>query len=230
MFDARLLKAICFAAEKHKFQRRKDAEETPYINHPLGVALILVNDGDIEDVVTLMAAVLHDTVEDTDCSFEEIEKEFGPAVASIVREVTDDKSLAKEERKRLQVVHAPKKSKEAKLVKLADKIYNLRDLKRCIPVGWTDDRVMYDSHFTLGNTLSGRNPSLMAAKRCRQNLMQFFKISIRHNVNKMTALLAVKIIFGRFPMENNDEEIENAVMQLLQSLNIQSLPKVIGSS
>ena len=79
-----------------------------------------------EDV--LIAALLHDTVEDTDSSFGELEQHFGQSVASIVREVTDDKALAKDERKRLQVGHAADLSRKAKLVKLADKICNLRDI------------------------------------------------------------------------------------------------------
>lgn len=83
----------------------------------------------------LQAALLHDTVEDTDTSPAELEAKFGPIVARIVQEVTDDKSLPKQERKRQQVEHAPHCSRQAKLVKLADKLYNLRDLNRCTPVG-----------------------------------------------------------------------------------------------
>ena len=135
-----MLKGACFAAEKHKDQRRKDAEETPYINHPLGVALILTQCG-VTDVDVLVAAMLHDTVEDTNTTLEEIAKAFNPKIASIVAEVTDDKNLPKQERKNIQVVNAPKKTKEAKLVKMADKIYNLRDLQRATPTGWTTERV-----------------------------------------------------------------------------------------
>ncbi|XP_033108566.1 guanosine-3',5'-bis(diphosphate) 3'-pyrophosphohydrolase MESH1-like, partial [Anneissia japonica] len=91
------------------------------------------------------AALLHDTVEDTDTTFEEIEAAFGTEVKSIVAEVTDDKSLPKMERKRLQIENAPKKSMKAKLVKLADKLYNLRDLERSTPKGWTRERV--DDYF-----------------------------------------------------------------------------------
>lgn len=84
-----------------------------------------------------MAAILHDTVEDTDTSFDEIEEHFGKTIRDIVAEVTDDKSKPKQERKRLQIVHAKGSSNEAKLVKLADKLYNLRDLERATPDGWT---------------------------------------------------------------------------------------------
>lgn len=136
-----LLQTCCFAAEKHKNQRRRDPESTPYINHPLGVAKILVEAG-VHNLHTLQAAILHDTVEDTETSFEELEATFGKEVCSIVKEVTDDKDLSKEERKRLQVENAPHKSFEAKLVKLADKIYNLRDLQRALPAGWTQQRSM----------------------------------------------------------------------------------------
>lgn len=84
-----------------------------------------------------MAAILHDTVEDTDTTFDEIEEHFGKTIRDIVAEVTDDKSKPKQERKRLQILHAKGSSHEAKLVKLADKLYNLRDLERTTPDGWT---------------------------------------------------------------------------------------------
>ncbi len=129
-----------FAAEKHKFQRRK-ADGTPYINHPIGVALILEEEGDIHDQDILEAALLHDTIEDTDTTLEELIKNFGPKVAGIVSEVTDDKSLAKGKRKREQIRHIPHVSKEAKLVKLADKLYNCRDLLRLTPPDWDVKRV-----------------------------------------------------------------------------------------
>ena len=99
----RLVAATDFAARKHKDQRRKDSEQTPYINHPIGVAQILSKEGSVTDVDVLIGALLHDTVEDTECSFEEIEEQFGSRVRSIVAEVTDDKNLEKMERKRLQV-------------------------------------------------------------------------------------------------------------------------------
>ncbi|XP_003969658.1 guanosine-3',5'-bis(diphosphate) 3'-pyrophosphohydrolase MESH1 [Takifugu rubripes] len=136
-----LLETVHFAAEKHRNQRRKDTEQTPYINHPIGVARILSHEGGVMDVEVLQAALLHDTVEDTDTSIAEIQATFGPVVARIVQEVTDDKSLPKQERKRQQVEHAPHCSPQAKLVKMADKLYNLRDLNRCTPVGWTAERV-----------------------------------------------------------------------------------------
>jgi len=136
-----LLKASNFSAIKHRHERRKDAEGTPYINHPIGVAWILSQEGKVTDLNVLQAALLHDTVEDTDTTFEELEREFGPKVASIVREVTDDKSLGKEKRKQLQVEHAAHASTEAKLVKLADKLYNLRDLLNNPPPRWSVERL-----------------------------------------------------------------------------------------
>ncbi|XP_026825495.1 guanosine-3',5'-bis(diphosphate) 3'-pyrophosphohydrolase MESH1 isoform X1 [Ooceraea biroi] len=138
---ALIIKCVNFAAEKHRNQRRKDVDQTPYINHPLGVANILIQEGKVFDSIVILAAILHDTVEDTDTTFEEIEREFGREVCQVVREVTDDKTLPKAERKRLQVQHAPHLSREAKLVKLADKLYNLRDLERSTPIGWTNERV-----------------------------------------------------------------------------------------
>ncbi|XP_014276417.1 guanosine-3',5'-bis(diphosphate) 3'-pyrophosphohydrolase MESH1 isoform X2 [Halyomorpha halys] len=135
------MKCVNFCAIKHRFQKRKDPEGTPYINHPIGVANILVEEGGITDSDVLMAALLHDTVEDTDTTFDEIEKHFGSKIRGIVCEVTDDKSLPKEARKLMQIEHAPVSSFEAKLVKLADKLYNLRDLQRVTPVGWSEQRV-----------------------------------------------------------------------------------------
>ncbi|XP_072320813.1 guanosine-3',5'-bis(diphosphate) 3'-pyrophosphohydrolase MESH1 [Eucyclogobius newberryi] len=136
-----LLETVNFAAEKHRNQRRKDPDATPYINHPIGVARILSHEAGVTDVCVLQAALLHDTVEDTDTSLQELDTCFGPVVSRIVSEVTDDKTLPKAERKRLQVEHAPHCSPQAKLVKLSDKLYNLRDLDTSTPVGWTEQRV-----------------------------------------------------------------------------------------
>ncbi|XP_052664586.1 guanosine-3',5'-bis(diphosphate) 3'-pyrophosphohydrolase MESH1 [Harpia harpyja] len=138
---ARLLEAADFAAGKHKEQRRKDPEGTPFINHPIAVARILASEAGVTDIVVLQAALLHDTVEDTDTAFSEIEERFGEEVRRVVEEVTDDKALPKAERKRLQIERAPASSPRAKLVKLADKLHNLRDLNRCTPQGWSPQRV-----------------------------------------------------------------------------------------
>lgn len=100
----------------------------------------MTEEGGITDPIVIQAAILHDTIEDTDTTFAEIEQHFGIDVCDIVREVTDDKSLPKAERKRLQIQHASATSERAKLVKLADKLYNLRDLQRCRPDGWTEER------------------------------------------------------------------------------------------
>lgn len=136
---ARLLDAAAFAATKHRKQRRKDVDATPYINHPLDVARILAEAG-VEDVEVLMAAILHDTIEDTRTTAAELDEHFGERVCGLVLEVTDDKNLGKLERKRLQVIKAPVASDAAKMIKMADKIANLRDLK-APPVGWSAARV-----------------------------------------------------------------------------------------
>lgn len=106
-----------------------------------GVAHILTDLGKVTDLAVIQAALLHDTVEDTDTTLDEIKEHFGDEVARIVDEVTDDKSLPKMERKRLQIEHAPHASHKAKLVKLADKLYNLRDLQRATPTGWSNERI-----------------------------------------------------------------------------------------
>lgn len=129
--------AAAFAADKHRDQRRKGVEASPYINHPIAVANVLANEGAVTDVPTLMAALLHDTIEDTRTTAEEILAHFGAETAAVVLEVTDDKTLPQEARKRQQVEHAAGISERAKLVKLADKICNLRDIASSPPTDWT---------------------------------------------------------------------------------------------
>jgi guanosine-3',5'-bis(diphosphate) 3'-pyrophosphohydrolase len=134
------VRALAFAARKHSLQRRKDAEASPYINHPIALVSILAVEAGIDDRATLCAALLHDTLEDTETSTEELIEAFGGEVASLVQEVTDDKRLPKEERKRLQIEHAEHLSAKARLVKLADKIANLRDVADSPPTGWSLER------------------------------------------------------------------------------------------
>jgi len=134
------IKAVAFAAEKHSSQRRKDAEASPYINHPIALANVLANEGGVEDQAVLCAAVLHDTIEDTETTADELTSLFGEEIASIVLEVSDDKSLQKDVRKQKQIEHAAHASKRAKLVKLADKISNLRDIISTPPPNWSVDR------------------------------------------------------------------------------------------
>jgi guanosine-3',5'-bis(diphosphate) 3'-pyrophosphohydrolase len=137
---ALVMQAAAFAADRHRTQRRKDAEASPYINHPLALASLLAGDGGIDDPAVLAAALLHDTVEDTETTLDELAALFGDEVAAIVAEVTDDKSLEPAERKRLQVAKAASKSDRAKLVKLADKICNLRDIAATPPTDWSLER------------------------------------------------------------------------------------------
>jgi guanosine-3',5'-bis(diphosphate) 3'-pyrophosphohydrolase len=134
-----VLRAAAFAAEKHRMQRRKDAESSPYINHPIQLAYILVQEG-IEDSTVLASALLHDTIEDTKTTLDEIEIVFGYEIARIVDECSDDKALTKTERKQAQIEHASKISPKAKLVKLADKIANVSDIDGAPPAGWSLDR------------------------------------------------------------------------------------------
>ena len=128
--------ALAFAAEKHQHQRRKDAKITPYINHPIALVNVLVNEGGVLSWDVLCAALLHDVIEDTETTEKELVEHFGKKIAAIVMELTDDKALPKEERKLRQVQHAPAASHEAKLVKLADKICNLRDILTNPPSDW----------------------------------------------------------------------------------------------
>lgn len=135
------LRTASFAAQKHASQKRLDTAGTPYINHPLEVAhLLSVHYHAAGRADVIVAALLHDTVEDTNTTFAELEELFGVDVTNLVREVTDDKSLEKMERKRLQVEHTAHISHGAKAIKMADKISNLRSIQREIPVGWTHER------------------------------------------------------------------------------------------
>ena len=137
---SKLIEAINFAAKKHRKQKRKGANGEPYINHPLEVLNLLTTVGEVEDFDVLIAAVLHDTIEDTETTKEEIEELFGAEVCQMVLELTDDKSLPKSERKQLQIEHAPHISKGAQQIKLCDKISNIGDISENPPDGWSDKR------------------------------------------------------------------------------------------
>ena len=137
----KLLKALRFSAEKHNDQRRKDAKASPYINHPIQVAEVLWSIGEVRDINLLVASLLHDTIEDTDATPDEIRAAFGEEVLSLVLEVTDDKSLPKAVRKELQVTNAPRKTYKAKMIKLADKISNVGDILTSPPVNWSTERM-----------------------------------------------------------------------------------------
>lgn len=135
-----VLRAAEFAAHKHRDQKRKGTNASPYINHPIDLAKILVEEGGISDANVIAAALLHDTLEDTETSEQELIGRFGESVAGIVAEVTDTKWLQKRARKQLQISKASKSSHEAKLVKIADKIANLRDIIADAPADWSLER------------------------------------------------------------------------------------------
>lgn len=159
-----ILRALAFAAHKHRDQRRKDHHTSPYINHPIALADILVNEGAVTDTTILCAALLHDTLEDTETTAAELEQAFGATVARIVAEVSDDKTLPKAERKRLQIAHAPHLSDAAKRVKLADKIANLRDILDHPPADWSEarKREYFDWAAQVIDGLRGSHPGLEA--------------------------------------------------------------------
>jgi guanosine-3',5'-bis(diphosphate) 3'-pyrophosphohydrolase len=158
----KLLAAIVFASHKHRDQRRKDAAASPYINHPIALANVLANEGGVDDERVLIAAILHDTIEDTETTELELVREFGQEIAGIVMEVTDDKALPKAERKRLQIEHAAAISRRAKLVKLADKICNLRDIASSPPADWGLERKQeyFDWARAVVDGLRGTHPAL----------------------------------------------------------------------
>jgi guanosine-3',5'-bis(diphosphate) 3'-pyrophosphohydrolase len=137
---AKFIEAASFAAKRHRNQKRKGADGEPYINHPLEAANLLANVGKVEDYDVLIAALLHDTIEDTETTKEEITELFGEKVCALVLEVTDDRTLPKPARKQMQIEHAPHLSTGAKLVKLADKISNITDIINNPPHDWSLER------------------------------------------------------------------------------------------
>ena len=141
----KLIRAINFSAVAHRNQRRKDEAKTPYINHPIEVMSMLSVAG-VTDIDTLCAAVLHDTIEDTGVTYEQLDNEFGKAVADIVAECSDNKSLPKEVRKQEQIQHALHASVSAKLVKAGDKLSNLSGLDKTPPSKWSTDEI--NGYFT----------------------------------------------------------------------------------
>ena len=160
-----LARALSFASHKHRDQRRKDVPASPYINHPIALFDHLVNVGGITDTEILCAALLHDTIEDTETTHGELTEEFGVFISGIVAEVTDDKTLPKPERKRHQVDHAPHLSTRARAVKLADKTCNLRDVAENPPRKWSLKRRKdyFDWAKTVIDGLRGDWPVLEAA-------------------------------------------------------------------
>ena len=157
-----VLRAAQFAAHKHKDQRRKDAKATPYINHPIGLAEVLHTDGGVRDPVVIAAALLHDTIEDTETTYDELRGIFGEEVADTVVELTDTKFLGKEARKRLQIAKAGRASERARHVKLADKICNLRDILARPPARWSLSRQQkyFDWAREVVDQVRGVNPRL----------------------------------------------------------------------
>ncbi len=135
-----ILRALEFAARKHRDQRRKGVAAEPYVNHLAEVTRLLAEATGGQDPVLLMAGLLHDTIEDTATTHEELAREFGSEVADLVAEVTDDKSLPQKERKRRQIDRASQASPRARLLKLADKTSNVRSIIQSPPRRWNRRR------------------------------------------------------------------------------------------
>ena len=163
--QANLLNAVIFATKKHQGQKRKGKNQDPYIFHPLNVAKVIMEIGQIVDQDIVIAAVLHDTLEDTKTSKKELTQYFGHKVTDIVAEVSDDKSLDKNERKRRQVRHAPSLTYEARVVKLGDKLVNCRDILSSPPAGWSKRRLQeyIQWAFDVIDQIRGTNEHLEAA-------------------------------------------------------------------
>ena len=158
-----VVRALTFATAMHRDQRRKNAARTPYIEHPIEVMRILW-DADVGDPVVLAAALLHDTLEDTAATPKMLVSQFGEEVAEVVGHVTDDKTIPKEERKRLAIAHAPFAPPRAQLVKLADRISNCEGLRSEPPASWPAARIgqYYDWSRQVVDGLRGVHPALEA--------------------------------------------------------------------
>jgi len=176
-----VLRAASFSAEQHcraekiPNRFRKGAESDPYINHPLAVARLLIEEGGVDDPITLAAALLHDTMEDVPTPYGVLLSEFGAEVADIVRELTDDKALPKEERKRMQVVNAPHKSHKAAMIKMADKICNMRDIANSPPADW--DLARKKAYYHWGNIV------VSALPKCNGKLEAAFEECLNFPLN-----------------------------------------------
>jgi (p)ppGpp synthase/HD superfamily hydrolase len=135
-------RAADFAARCHAGQRRKGAAKEPYVNHLAEVAELLAVATDGSDAALVAAGWLHDTIEDSGTTRDELVEQFSADVAALVIECTDDKTLPKAERKRLQIEHAPHLTGRARMIKLADKISNLRSLIYSPPDDWERERLI----------------------------------------------------------------------------------------
>lgn len=155
---------IKYATEKHEGQRRKNSKKEEYIVHPLEVKQILSDHG-VTDFETLAGAVLHDTIEDTSATHEEIKMLFGENIANIVQEVSDDKSLPKIERKKLQVSKISNKSYAARMIKIGDKVSNTKDLLSDPPQGWKEidikGYILWSSEVCKNAMLPGDTPKAL---------------------------------------------------------------------
>ena len=177
MSNQLILKAAHFAAQKHRDQRRKDKDTSPYINHPISVAKIISEIGNVEDPEVLAAALLHDTIEDTKTTPEELIDNFGERVCSLVQEVTDDKTLPKLERKQRQIDHAKEISGDAAIIKLGDKISNVTDITNTPPTDWDNERRL--EYFEWAEEVINNCPKV------NTSLEKYFKYSIQKGREKL---------------------------------------------
>ena len=160
----KIMRTLSFAAAKHRDHRRKSVQASPYINHPIALAEILAGEVGITDPAVICAALLHDTIEDTETTYDELVSHFGLEVADIVMDVTDEKKGSVGERKQRQVDHAASTSGKARLVKLADKIADLRKMARSPPTSWDIRRTQeyFDRAAHVVDQIRGTHPALEA--------------------------------------------------------------------
>jgi (p)ppGpp synthase/HD superfamily hydrolase len=156
----KILKGVEFAMQKHQFQERKNSKKTPYVIHPIGVADHIMRVGKVYDADVIIAALMHDTINEGLATKEELTKNFGKAVASYVEEVTDDQAIPVKERKKKQIIQALHQSKGASLIKLSDKWHNLNTLMKDPPSGWNREKM--DLYFQWAQAVAENLPEVNA--------------------------------------------------------------------
>ena len=176
-----VFKALKFASTKHQFQSRKGKSNPPFINHLIDVSYILQKYGEINDQDILAAAFLHDTIEDTDTSYEELNNQFNENIANMVLDLTDDKSLPANERKRQQILKATTLKANSRMIKLADKISNIKDITLDPPNNWSDERLLAYLHWAkdVVDQIRETNEKL-------ENLFDEWYYKGLHHLNKFT--------------------------------------------
>jgi len=146
-----VLGAAIFATEKHKSQVRSNEKKTPYIIHPIEVADLVMKIGHVYDKDVLITALLHDVMDDTQTTYEQITSLYGTKVSSYLEEMTSKQGLSLKEQKKQQIMQAFRQNPSVAIIKLSDKLSNLKTLATSPPPSWSRDRI--DQYFQWAQTV-----------------------------------------------------------------------------